>query len=250
MTTLTHLFLDFENVKPSPADIAQVRGENIRLWVLRGPHQNKFDAVLAEAWQPLGDRVQFVRSHKAGKNAVDFHVAFSVGRAHREDELRKQKARYIIVSRDKDFDVLFGYVGGLGSPLERANSIPDALKLAGYAGAQPAAKLPIAPREKKPAAPRPKPAAKAATPPKAVPPPKASSGPKPLPAITDRVIASVREEKRRPTTRKKLEHHVASVLRNKADHAGVLKVIEDLTSQGVFSFDGTKVRYDLSKAKK
>jgi len=252
MTVLTHLFLDFENVKPSPADIAQVRGEHIRLWVLRGPHQNKFDAVLAEAWQPLGDRVQFVRSHKAGKNAVDFHVAFSLGRAHKEDELRNQESRYIIVSRDKDFDVLFGYVRSLGSPFERANSIPDALKLAGYTGTHPVARLPAASREKKPAAPKARPAPKATVPPKPTPTPRAPSVPRPMPAIkdTDRVIARVHDEKRRPTTRKKLEHHVTSVLGNKVDQARVTKVIEDLTRQGVLAFEGTKVRYDLSKAKK
>jgi uncharacterized protein (DUF2267 family) len=252
MTLLTHLFLDFENVKPSPADIAQVRGDHIRLWVVRGPHQNKFDATLAEAWQPLGDRVQFVRSFKAGKNAVDFHVAFCLGRAHRNDELQGQKALYIIVSRDKDFDVLFGYLGSLGSPLHRANTIPEALKLAASLGGQSAAKLPAAAREKKPATPKPKPAPRAAPPPKATPAPKPIPAPKPGPVIkdTDRVIARVRDEKRRPTTRKKLEHHVTSVLGNKVDQARVIKVIDDLTRQGVLAFEGTKVRYDLSKAKK
>ena len=245
MTVLTHLFLDFENVKPSPADIAQVRGEHIRLWVLRGPHQNKFDAVLAEAWQPLGDRVQFVRSHKAGKNAVDFHVAFCLGRAHKEDELLEQKARYIIVSRDKDFDVLFGYVRNLGSPFERANSIPEALKLAGYTGTQPVAKLPVAAREKKPAAPKPKPAAKAA------PTPKATPAPKPAAATSDvdRVLARL-GDKRRPTTRTKLERHVTSVLGNKADPARVAGVINVLVERGVLGFEGAKVRYDPPKARK
>jgi len=252
MTILTHLFLDFENVKPSPADIAQVRGEHIRLWVLRGPHQNKFDAVLNEAWQPLGRQVEFVQSSKAGKNALDFHVVFCLGREYQNDKIRGQEACYIIVSRDKDFEALFGYAKSLKMPLGRTNTIPEALKLAESMGAQPLAKLPVAAREKKPAAPKPKPAPRTASVPRAPAVPKPIPTQKPVAANKDmdRVIAALRDEKRRPTTRKKLEHHVTSVLGNKVDQARVTIVIEDLTRQGVLAFEGTKVRYDLSKAKK
>jgi len=252
MTILTHLFLDFENVKPSPQDIKQVRGEHVRLWVLRGPHQNKFDAALNEAWQPLGDQVRFVQSSKAGKNALDFHVAFCLGVARQGDFLQKQDACYIIVSRDKGFEALFGYVNSLGSPMGRTNTIPEALRLAASMGAQPPAKLPAAVREKKPAAAKLKPAPKVTPVSKVTPMRKAAPLPKPIPLSKDmdRVLAHLRDDKRRPTTRKKLEHHVTSVLGNKVDHARVIKVIEDLTRQGVLAFEGTKVRYDLSKAKK
>ena len=156
-----------------------------------------------------------------------------------------QQARYIIVSRDKDFDVLFGYVRSLGSPFERANSIPDALKLAGYTGAQPVAKLPVVAREKKSPAPKAKPAAKAA------PTPRTTSAPKPAAATSDvdRVLARL-GEKRRPTTRTKLERHVTSVLGNKADLARVAGVINVLVERGVLGFEGAKVRYDPPRARK
>jgi hypothetical protein len=57
-----HLLVDFENLKPSAADVALIRSGEYRFWAFHGPHQNKFDAALVKAWQPLGGRVDFVRS--------------------------------------------------------------------------------------------------------------------------------------------------------------------------------------------
>ena len=79
---VVHLLVDFENLRPPPADVARVRSGEFRLWVFHGPHQNKFDADLVKAWQPLGDRVDFVQSSKHGKNALDFHIAFTLGVLH------------------------------------------------------------------------------------------------------------------------------------------------------------------------
>jgi PIN domain len=229
MTQVTHLFLDFENVKPPAKDIELVRGAHFRLWVLRGPQQNKFDADLAQAWQPLGDQVRFVQSAKSGKNALDFHIAFCLGDARQLDLGHAQKEGcYIIVSKDKGFDALFGYVRGLGSLIGRAPSIPEALKLAVSMAPQTSAKLPVLAKEKKPA------------------PSKTKSSPKPALANrdADRVFALLRDNPRtRPTTRKKLEHYVASILGNKVEPTVVSKLIEDLTNQGVLVFEGTKVRW-------
>ena len=69
--TPTHILVDFENVQPSAADIALVRGDDLRLAIFRGPGQMKYSADVAEAWQPLGARVSFVHCAKAGRNAVD-----------------------------------------------------------------------------------------------------------------------------------------------------------------------------------
>ena len=63
----THILVDFENVQPSADDIGFMRGEV------------KYAADLAEAWQPLGGNVTFIRCAKAGRNAVDMHIAFYLG---------------------------------------------------------------------------------------------------------------------------------------------------------------------------
>ena len=70
---LTHLLVDLENLIPTAEEIALVRAEQYRLWIFRGPDQNKYGAELVEAWQPLGERVKFVKCTRKGKNALDFH---------------------------------------------------------------------------------------------------------------------------------------------------------------------------------
>lgn len=125
------LLVDFENLQPSASEVTLVRGDEYRLWVFRGPHQNKFAAELVEAWQPLGDKVHFVRSFKTGKNALDFHIAFSLGLLSEETRAAGRAARYVVVSVDGGFEPLFDHMRkGFQCAVGKASSIPEALALA------------------------------------------------------------------------------------------------------------------------
>ena len=72
--SLTHIIVDFDNVKPSAADIALAHGKNLRLAIVRGPQPTRYEADLAETLHALGDQVSFSRCVKAGKNAADMQV--------------------------------------------------------------------------------------------------------------------------------------------------------------------------------
>jgi hypothetical protein len=97
--TLTYILVDFENVQPSAADIGLVRGDGVRLCIFRGPGQTKYSADVAEAWQPLGASVTFIRCAKAGRNAVDMHIAFYLGElVSAQDRAAAGKgARFVVV---------------------------------------------------------------------------------------------------------------------------------------------------------
>jgi hypothetical protein len=125
---ITHILVDFENVQPSAADIGLVRGENLRLAIFRGPGQMKYSADVAEAWQPLGANVTFIRCAKAGRNASDMHIAFYLGEMVAAQPRPGDKtARFVIVSRDTDFDPLLLHVRSLGYEATRVASIRAAL---------------------------------------------------------------------------------------------------------------------------
>lgn len=129
MPTVTHILVDFENVQPGAADIALLHGEGLRLAIFRGPGQMKYAADLAEAWQPLGTSVQFIRCAKAGRNAVDMHIAFHLGTlidAHQQGG-SLGALRLIVVSRDTDFDPLLLYIRSQGYDALRVPSIKAAL---------------------------------------------------------------------------------------------------------------------------
>lgn len=130
MPALIHLFLDLENVQPSADELKRVRGAHYRLWILHGPHQKHFTADRVSAWQPLGEQVRFVQSVKAGKNALDLHIAFSIGQASEADRRAGAEGHYIVVSRDKDFDALCGYTESVNIRIRRLDTLAEALALA------------------------------------------------------------------------------------------------------------------------
>ena len=127
--TLTHILVDFENVQPTAADIGLVRGEGLRLAIFRGPGQKKYSADVAEAWQPLGGNVTFVHCAKVGRNAVDMHIAFHLGElaAAGQGAAAGDRVRFVIVSKDTDFDPLLMYIRAHGFEASRVATIKAAL---------------------------------------------------------------------------------------------------------------------------
>jgi hypothetical protein len=264
---ITYLLVDFENVQPTAADVALVRGDHYRFWVFRGPHQNKFDAAMVEAWQPLGDKVRFVRSSKAGKNALDFHIAFCMGGLVQEHAAAGlatgANPRFIVISNDGGFDALFDLVRTLGFTAAKAASIPEALGIAaaGTPGqTKPSLTTPsiVAPASASPAMPAPtatkapqkasasaqkhapaKPTAKKAA--------KTVSADEAFTKLVDHLRA---HPKNRPTTRKALERHIPSVIGATVAADVARALISRLESEGVATISDKEIQYKIPKSKK
>jgi len=252
----THILVDFENVQPSAADIRLVQGTNLQLWIFRGPAQKKYSADVAEAWQPLGDRVHFVACAKAGRNAVDMHIALAIGKLIGEDgTAAKKPMRFTVVSKDTDFDPLLLHVRSLGFAANRVATLKAAVGAAGKteepAKAKPAAKKAAEKAvDKKPAARKPakKSAAKQAAAKQAAPPP---APPAPLDDAKQKVIESLRRMgEKRPAKRKGLERHIESHLGRKLAPNAVEEIVAALERDGVLAFADKKVGYSLPKPKK
>jgi hypothetical protein len=127
---LVYILVDFENVQPTAVDMSLIRGADYRVQLFHGPHQNKFDADMVRALQPLGTHLEYVQCERRGKNALDFHVAFYLGRLvqQRDSEAAPhEQTRFVVVSKDTGFDALLGHVRKLGYGAARAESIRDAL---------------------------------------------------------------------------------------------------------------------------
>ena len=209
-----HLLIDWENRQPTAEELEQVRGTRYRLWILHGPQQGAFPAEQVKAWQPLGNQVRFVQSAKAGKNALDLHVAFCIGEASTNDRHKEMTGCYIIVSLDKGFDALFGYLESRGIFAKRAASLTEAMGIAAEFA-----------KEAKPVI-----AAKPL-----------------LTANAQRVVDNLRASgaTKRPATMKRLSNHIASVLAVEATDTNVAQVLEELKRVKVLKEDGTKPAYIL-----
>lgn len=273
--SLTYILVDFDNVKPTAADIGMARGDKFRLAVVRGPQQTRYEADLAEALHGMGDRVTFTRCAKAGKNAADMQIAFLLGELVATMHASAHKSvRFVVISRDRDFDPLLMYLHDKGFDASRAASFKAALggKSAAEPEAKPATRTRAAKAASKPAvakaAPsRPAAAKKAAA--KRAPAVKKAALVQPIqaksahaaartvskhPAAPDPIVRVIeglqRKGDERPGKRKGLERFIESHLGRNLAPDQIETLIAQLERDGIVAFKDNKVDYRLPKSKK
>lgn len=95
-----YILIDFENVQPG----ALVADDEIPLKVLifTSENQTKIPFDLAKSIQPLGDKAEYIQISGTGKNALDFHIAYYIGKLAETDP----NSYFHIISKDKGFDPL------------------------------------------------------------------------------------------------------------------------------------------------
>lgn len=97
---VNHVFVDFENVKTIDASV--VGGKNLTFHLFLGPQNKKLDVEIVEQLLDNAQAVQLIRSPMAGKNALDFVLAYHLGQAVQTDP----KGYFHIISKDGGFDSL------------------------------------------------------------------------------------------------------------------------------------------------
>ncbi|MEX2243819.1 MAG: PIN domain-containing protein [Fimbriimonadaceae bacterium] len=117
----THFILvDFENVKD--VDLRDLNREDVRVILFLGNNQKKVPTELAVQMQALGERGQYVQISGNGPNALDFHIAFTIGEKCRTED----QSFFHIISKDAGFDPLIAYLKGKRILAARHKSIGDA----------------------------------------------------------------------------------------------------------------------------
>ncbi len=258
--SLTYILIDFENVQPTAADMRLIRGMDYRVWLFHGPHQNNFDVEMVKAWQPLGVQFEYFQCERKGKNALDFHIAFCLGRLVQECEVAASlpggSANFLIVSKDSGFDVLLGHIRALGYGAARIASVPEALASMETTGplsvavtrveeSSPAKKAAVKKLETTAGtttalkAPPAKPATKVTTP--------ASTNAAKYDAWA-RVLDNLRDHpNNRPTTIVALQRHIKTLLRKGTPEQEVQALRDRLQREGVAALNGKKLEYNIPK---
>ena len=113
---LNHIFVDFENVQK--IDPAVIGGKTARITLLMGPLNKKLDMNVVEELLKHPSALQFVRLASSGRNALDFALAYYLGRAAVGDP----QGRFHIVSKDKGFDPLVEHLQSKGLQIMRHDS--------------------------------------------------------------------------------------------------------------------------------
>ncbi|MGD9599199.1 MAG: PIN domain-containing protein [Steroidobacteraceae bacterium] len=115
----TFILIDFENVQPK--NLAQMRGRPVRLRIFVGSQQAKVPFDLAQTVQALGERAEYVQIAGTGRNALDLHIAYYVGRL----VVQHPGAEIYILSKDRDYDILLKHLHAQGIRCHRKASLDE-----------------------------------------------------------------------------------------------------------------------------
>lgn len=114
------LLIDFENVQKLDFELIDLTDTEIAIFV--GKSQNRIPFPIVEKTQTLGERVKWLKIAGDGKNNLDFHIAFELGRLC---EKLKKDIELIILSMDSGYDSLMKYINDSGIPIKRISNLAE-----------------------------------------------------------------------------------------------------------------------------
>lgn len=120
-----YIFIDYENIQPLSFDLP--KGYPFKVILFLGATQKKIPIELATSMQLLGSDAEYVTIQENGKNALDFHITFYLGRLFEKDPT----GYFHIISKDSGFDVLIKHLRDKKVLIQRHTQINDipALKI-------------------------------------------------------------------------------------------------------------------------
>ena len=112
------LLVDFENVQQ--VELARL-DDSYRVIIFVGADQKSVPFDLVTKAQQLGGRVEWQKITGNGSNALDFFIAFQLGRVFD----RAPRPECMILSRDKGFDPLIRFLNANGMKCKRISSLAE-----------------------------------------------------------------------------------------------------------------------------
>lgn len=114
-----YVMIDFESVQPSGWELEQLRHDHFKTLVFVGALQGKVSFDTVAVLQSMGGNADYVKISGSGKNALDFHIAYYIGRLVEKDP----KAYFHINSGDRGYDPLIEHLKGKRVLAARSPSI-------------------------------------------------------------------------------------------------------------------------------
>ena len=218
------LLVDFENVQQ--VELAKL-DDSYRVIIFVGADQKNVPFDLVTKAQRLGSRVEWQKITGMGSNALDFFIAFQLGRVF--DKMPRPEC--LVLSRDKGFDPLIRFLNANGMKSRRINNLAELHKSASPA-----------PR---PAASVSRPSAHAARQSSHVPRPT-PPGPSEEPKLQRVVEVLGKSEKRaRPRKRKTLSQCISAMFQKKIHQPEIDRIITAMLNKGLISEAHNTITYEF-----
>lgn len=114
-----YVLIDLENVQPKNLNI--LLGHPFKIIIFVGENQSKLPFDLASTMQSFGEDAQYIKISGNGNNALDFHIAYYLGKFLMED----LEGYYHIISKDKGFDPLVKHLKRNKNRIHRWNDLAE-----------------------------------------------------------------------------------------------------------------------------
>lgn len=114
-----YVLIDLENVQPKNLNI--LLGHPFKIIIFVGENQSKVSFDLASTMQRFGEDAQYFKISGNGKNALDFHIAYYLGKLVVNDP----EGYYHIISKDKGFDPLVKHLKRNKNKIHRWNDLAE-----------------------------------------------------------------------------------------------------------------------------
>lgn len=114
-----YILIDFENVQPE--SLKRLAQGYFKVLVFVGANQTKLPFEIAASLQQFGERAEYVKIAGVGRNALDFHIAYYVGKL----VAGEPSAYFHIISKDTGFDPLIQHLKSNKVLVDRVGSVAD-----------------------------------------------------------------------------------------------------------------------------
>ncbi|WP_374402647.1 PIN domain-containing protein [Niveibacterium sp.] len=213
------LLVDYENIQDLSL-LKRLLATAFEVRVFVGANQTKIPVDVVKTAQRFGERLGWVQIDGHGKNALDFHIAYTLGLLVAES---KSRGLYVL-SRDTGFDPLLQYLVKRGIPCRRVSSVDDWSSIARPASPSPQPTIPRATDELS----------------ESPPPPTSRQGV----SMTDvQLFINGIPPRNRPKTPKTLAAHLASHFKKQASGADFSAIVTELAHRSVIVINGNSLSY-------
>jgi PIN domain len=114
-----YVLIDFESVQTTALE--QLTHDHFKVIVFVGASQARLPFELAVSLQRLGSRAEYIKISGHGPNALDFHIAYYIGRLAAEEP----SAYFHIISKDAGFDPLIQHLRSKKILAGRVKTVAD-----------------------------------------------------------------------------------------------------------------------------
>jgi PIN domain-containing protein len=98
------VLIDLENVQPKKLGI--LKDHDFKVYVFVGANQTKIPFDLVSTMQSLNENAEYIKIDGNGPNALDFHIAYYIGKISAENK----NTFFHIISKDTGFDPLIKHL--------------------------------------------------------------------------------------------------------------------------------------------